>query len=65
MNQQVMLYLPSPSNRGVLLAKPAFDMLPSALNSSWTANYGSNGPSGSDNILWFTAQAWKYCLYHG
>ena len=65
MNQQVMLYLPSPSNRGLLLAKPAFDMLPSALNTSWTSTYGSNGPSGSDNILWFTAQAWKYCLYHG
>ena len=65
MNQQVMMYLPTPSNRGVLLGKPAFDMLPAALDGSWGSRFGSNAPGGADNILWFTAQAWRYCLYHG
>ena len=65
MNQQVMMYLPTPSNRGALLGKPAFDMLPHALDGSWGAAFGSNAPSGADNLLWFTAQAWRYCLYHG
>ena len=65
MNQQVMMYLPVPSNRGALLGKPAFDMLPAALNNSWESLYGSNAPAGSDNLLWWAAQAWRYCLHHG
>jgi alpha-L-fucosidase 2 len=65
MNQQVMMYLPSPSNRGALLGAPAFDMLPALLDGSWGARYGSNPPSSATDILWFTAQAWKYCALHG
>ena len=65
MNQQVMMYLPTPSNRGVLLGKPAFDMLPFALNGSWGAHFGSNAPGGTDNLLWMVAQVHRYCLYHG
>ena len=63
MNQEVMMYLPTPSNRGVLLGKPAFDMLPAALNGSWGAIYGSNS-AGAGN-MWLAAQAWRYCLHHG
>ena len=65
MNEQVMMYLPTPSNRGALLARPAFDMLPHALDGSWSSVYGSNPPGGADNILWFAAQAWRYCAFHG
>lgn len=65
MNAQVMMYLPTPSNRGALLARPAFDMLPRALDGSWTAVYGSNSPGSADSIIWFTAQAWRYCAFHG
>ena len=65
MNQQIMMYLPTPSNRGYLLGKPAFDMLPAALNGSWASLYGSNAPTGVSNILWWTAQVWRYALYHG
>ena len=65
MNQQVMLYLPTPSNRGVLLARPALDMLPFALNGTWYAAYGSNAPSGTDNFLWWLAAAARYCAFHG
>ena len=60
-----MLYLPTPSNRGALLARPALDMLPTALNNTWYAVYGSNAPAGSDNLLWWLAAVARYCAYHG
>jgi hypothetical protein len=60
-----MMYLPTPSNRGALLARPAFDMLPRALDGSWASTYGSNAPGGAENILWFAAQAWRYCAFYG
>lgn len=65
MNQQVMLYLPSPSNRGALLARPALNMFDSYLNSTWTQIYGSNPPSGPGNILWWLANMHRYCLFYG
>ena len=65
MNQQVMLYLPTPANRGALLARPALDMLPSALNGSWYSIYGSNGPAGGTNLLWWLAAVARYCSHHG
>jgi len=65
MNQQVMMYLPGPSNRGALLARPAFDMLPALLDGSWAARYGSNAPGDAGDVLWWTAQAWRHCLLHG
>jgi hypothetical protein len=64
-NQEVMTYLPTPSNRGALLGKPAFDMLPAALDGSWDDVYGSNGPGGGESAVWWTAQAWRYCAFHG
>jgi hypothetical protein len=35
MNEQVMMYLPINSNRGTLLAKPAFDMVPSNVSTQY------------------------------
>jgi len=69
MNQQVMMYLPTPSNRGPLLAAPAFDMADSLLPGaarSWAAAYGSNSPGAAGvNVLWWLAQLHRYCRYHG
>jgi len=65
MNQQVMLLLPTPSNRGALLAAPALDMFPAFLNGTWYASYGSNPPTGGTNILWWLANVHRYGLYHG
>jgi hypothetical protein len=64
-DQQVMMYLPTPSNRGALLARPAVDMLPAALNGTWSALYGSNAPSGTTNLLWWLAAVARYCAFHG
>jgi hypothetical protein len=60
-----MLYLPTPSNRGALLARPALDMLPTALNNTWYAVFGSNAPAGTDNLLWWLAAVARYCAFHG
>jgi hypothetical protein len=60
-----MLYLPTPSNRGLLLGRPAFDMVPAYSNGSWVALYGSNPPGGDTNVLWWLAQLHHYCLYYG
>jgi alpha-L-fucosidase 2 len=65
MNEQVMMYLPMNSNRGVLLAKPAFDMIPSNYNNSWEKKYGSNSPGRGVNMLWFLAQMHRYIIYYG
>ena len=65
MNAQVMLYLPVPSNRGVLLALPALAMYASALNGTWTATYGSNAPGGGVNTLWWLANMHRYAAAHG
>ena len=62
---QVMMYLPTPSNRGPLLAKPALSMFPAYLNGTWLATYGSNPPDGGANTLWWLAAMHRYCLYHG
>ena len=59
------MYLPTPSNRGALLGKPAYDMLPAALDGSWDDVYGSNGPGGGESAVWWTAGAWRYCAFHG
>jgi alpha-L-fucosidase 2 len=65
MNQQVMLYLPVPSNRGALLARPALNMFPSYLNNTWYSTYGSNPIDGGVNELWWLAQMQRYALAHG
>lgn len=65
MNQQVMLYLPVPSNRGNLLARPAFDMFQAYLNGTWNSIYGSNAVDGGVNLLWWLAQMQRYALAHG
>jgi hypothetical protein len=65
MNQQVMMYFPTVSNRGDLLSRPAFDMIPSNYNGTWGAIYGSNSPGRGINTLWFLAQLHRYIVYYG
>jgi alpha-L-fucosidase 2 len=68
MNQEVMLYLPTPSNRGALLTLPAFrmaDIFVQNGSDAWVNRYGSNPPGGAANILWWLAQFHRYALYHG
>ena len=65
MNVQVCALLPTPSNRGVLLALPALSMFPSWLNNSWTAIYGSNTFGRDVNLLWWLANMYRYSIAHG
>ena len=65
MNQQVMLLLPTPSNRGALLALPALAMFARSLNGTWGAAYGSNPPRGGTNTLWWLANMHRYAAAHG
>lgn len=65
MNQQVMLYLPTPSNRGPLLAVPALDMWNAQLNGTWGPTYGSNAPGDSADTVWWLANMHRFCLAYG
>lgn len=70
MNQQVMLYLPGPSNRGVeLVGGPVGRMADTWVAGgapAWAAAYGSNPPNGSPaNVLWWLAQLHAYALRYG
>ena len=59
-----MLYLPTPANRGQLLALPALVQWSAALNGTWASLYGSNPPGDGTAILWWLANMHRYILNH-